>query len=155
MNLTPLQARWPQPWTDNRINHKSLPTNISLSLYNNQKTNFVILFYLRSHAGPSIRMRITRQYMMKTSRKESSSEHPMVRLRRLRRGSCWERWWSSLRLRRCERRWGPAAAADHRMIYLDRARIFRRFRFSLRIRFLRHLALMVQIRAEMNLKKLN
>jgi hypothetical protein len=41
------------------------------------------------------------------------------------------------------------------MIYLDRARIFRRFRFSLRIRFLRHLALMVQIRAEMNLKKLN
>ncbi len=30
------------------------------------------------------------------------------------------------------------------IIYLDRARIFRRLRFSLRIRFLRHLALMVQ-----------
>ena len=28
------------------------------------------------------------------------------------------------------------------LVYLDRARIFRRFRFSLRIRFLRHFALM-------------
>ena len=39
-------------------------------------------------------------------------------------------------------------------VYLDRARIFRRFRFSLRIRFLRHFALMVS-RAEKETKLLN
>jgi hypothetical protein len=31
-------------------------------------------------------------------------------------------------------------------VYLDRARIFRRLRFSLRIRFLRHLALMIKLK---------
>ena len=31
-------------------------------------------------------------------------------------------------------------------VYLERARIFRRFRFSLRIRFLRHFALMIKLR---------
>ena len=38
------------------------------------------------------------------------------------------------------------------IIYLDRARIFRRLRFSLRIRFLRHFALMVQ--QDWNLKRI-
>ncbi len=36
------------------------------------------------------------------------------------------------------------------IIYLDLARIFRRLRFSLRIRFLRHFALMVQQDLEKN-----
>ena len=31
-------------------------------------------------------------------------------------------------------------------VYLERARIFHRFRFSLRIRFLRHFALMIKLR---------